>query len=91
MIEIDSFGSGLLGALFGALLVLVAVFWFAISLGVAAWRWARRHASTFEQFQANAKAGKIQLTATIEDRRVTTPGPKGAEIVNLDERREAGS
>jgi hypothetical protein len=85
-IDFDTIGKVALGGL----LVLTAVFTIALLTVRELWRWARGHLATFDQVQAVAKGGKIQIGATIEDMRVPAQAPKGAEVVNLDERREAG-
>lgn len=74
----------------GGLLVLTAVFAMHLAVVRELWRWGRAHLATFAQIQAVAKDGKIQIGATIEDRRVQAPAPKVADVVSLDERREAG-
>ena len=81
-VDLQSFG--MVGL--GALIMLVGVLGFAVSLGRAAWGWARGHLGTFEQLQATTKDGKIQITASIRDQRVK-PEPQGAEVLSLSERR----
>lgn len=74
----------------GGLIVLTAVFAIALLTIREVWRWARQHLSSFDQIQAVAKGGKIQIGATIEDVRAKAP-EHAAEVVSLDERRGAGT
>lgn len=86
-IDLDTIGKIALGGL----LVLTAVFAIMLVTVREFWRFVRGHLATFDQIQAVAKGGKVQLSATLEDMRVQTPASKTAEVVSLDERREAGS
>ena len=75
----------------GGLIVLTCVLVFGGLVVRELWRWARGHLATFDQIQAVAKGGKVQLGATIEDLRVKPAEPPTAEVIPLDERRGTGS
>lgn len=92
-IDFETIGAMALGGLLVLTVVLALVLFGVRDL----WRWARAHLATFDQIQASAKGGKIQLGATLDDRRTQAPAqvitsPDGVEWTSRNvERREPAS